>query len=481
MSEVAKGKDVKYYINVIVMLLLMFGFGFLPPIDPITPLGMRVLGIFLGMIWAWSTIGFLWTSLLAIFAMAFTEMYTVTDIFSVSFGNDTTLLVLFTLIFAAYMTQTGLTKYIGLWFISRKIVTGRPYVLAIMIFLANYICGGILNAIACFLICWAIIEEMCDALGMDRRSEYPVFLIIGCVATGVMGTTLFMFRPIAAIMTGTVTTMMNITPTFVQFLAVNMIATIIAIALFIAFEKFIRKPDVSKFTVGEDFFEKYRDITMTKDQKIALLAMGVFLIWILLQSTLPDEWAITVFLNKFTATHICCVVMMLLVALQIKGKSIMDFQKAASQGVNWEIIIMTASTIPIGNMLRAEDTGITQFLSSWMSNTLSGIHSVLVVVVLLLLVCVLTQFVHNMVLAVVLTPIIVNLSVALDLNVLVITTLASLLVSVGLGTPGGSAHAALVFANENVSTKYAFLFGWVAVICLYIGCIICIPIANMVY
>ena len=463
------------------MLFLMFGFGFIPPIEPITPLGMRILGIFLGMVWAWSTIGFLWTSFLAIFAMTFTGMYTVTDIFSVAFGNDTTLLVIFTLIFAAYMTQTGLSRYIGLWFISRKFVVGRPYVLAAMIFLANYICGGIINAIACFLICWAIVEEMCDAVGMDRHSEYPVFLICGCVGAGVMGTSLFMFRPIAAVMTGTVTTMMNVTPTFLQFLVVNMIATIVAILLFISFEKFVRKPDISKFKLDDSFFEKYRDIKMTTDQKIALLAMLVFLAWILLQSVLPAEWPVTVFLSKFSATHICCVVMMILVAIQIKGKRLLDFQKAASQGVTWEIIIMTASTIPIGNMLRSEDAGITQFLSNWMSNTLTGIHSILVVVLLLFFVCFLTQFVHNMVLAVVLTPIIVNLSLALDLNVLVIVTLASLLVSVGLGTPGGSTHAAILFGNENVSTKQGYLFGWAMVICLFVACVACIPVANIIY
>ena len=475
------GKDTKYYINVVIMLFLMFGFNFLPNFGVITDLGMHVLGIFLGMIWAWTFVDFLWPSFLAIFAMSFTGLYTIPEIFKTAFGDDTTLLVLFTLVFAAYMTQTGLSKYIGLWFISRKIAVGRPYVLAFMLFMANYICGGIINAIACFLICWAIIDEMCAALGMDNRSEYVAFLICGCVGSGVMGTSLFMFRPIAAIMSNTVLTMMNIAPSFLQFLVINMVATLLAILGYIAFEKYIRKPDTTKLLNDQDFFEKYRHNKMTSEQKISITAMTVFLAWILVQSILPDYLAITVFLNKFSATHVCCVVMLVLAAVQIKGKRLLDFQQAASKGISWEVIIMTASSIPIGAMLRNPDTGITEWLSGWMSSFLAEFSSTMIVIILMIVVCVLTQFVHNMVLAVVLSPIIVNLSIALDFSPLVAITLSALLVSVGLGTPGGSTHAAIMHGNEHLSSKFAYIFGWAMVICLLIACIICVPLANLVY
>ena len=40
-----KSKDMKYYIKSVIGLLIMFGFGQLPPIDPLTPMGMRILGL----------------------------------------------------------------------------------------------------------------------------------------------------------------------------------------------------------------------------------------------------------------------------------------------------------------------------------------------------------------------------------------------------------------------------------------------------
>ena len=46
----------KFYIEAAIIIALMFGFGFLPPIEPITAHGMRVIGILLACIYAW-TIG----------------------------------------------------------------------------------------------------------------------------------------------------------------------------------------------------------------------------------------------------------------------------------------------------------------------------------------------------------------------------------------------------------------------------------------
>ena len=40
-------KNLGYYGKAFLCVLIMFGFGYLPPIEPITPLGMHIVGIFL--------------------------------------------------------------------------------------------------------------------------------------------------------------------------------------------------------------------------------------------------------------------------------------------------------------------------------------------------------------------------------------------------------------------------------------------------
>ena len=44
------GVTLKTYLFSLVGIGIMFGFGMLAPIEPITPMGMKVLGIFLGVI-----------------------------------------------------------------------------------------------------------------------------------------------------------------------------------------------------------------------------------------------------------------------------------------------------------------------------------------------------------------------------------------------------------------------------------------------
>ena len=77
--------SLKEWAHTIIGLALMFGIPLLPPIDPITEIGMQIGGIFIGAIYLWSTVGTFWPSLIAIIALGFTDyadMYTMFAAFS---------------------------------------------------------------------------------------------------------------------------------------------------------------------------------------------------------------------------------------------------------------------------------------------------------------------------------------------------------------------------------------------------------------
>ena len=63
-------KNVMYYVHIAIFLLILFGIGFLPPFAQITPMGMKVLGVFLGVIYGWCFIALDWPSLVALVALA---------------------------------------------------------------------------------------------------------------------------------------------------------------------------------------------------------------------------------------------------------------------------------------------------------------------------------------------------------------------------------------------------------------------------
>ena len=58
-----------YYAHSLIYLVIMFGFWFVPPFGGITELGVKVLGIFFGVLYGWIFIGFIWPSLFAMLAL----------------------------------------------------------------------------------------------------------------------------------------------------------------------------------------------------------------------------------------------------------------------------------------------------------------------------------------------------------------------------------------------------------------------------
>ena len=114
MTKVMTKKD---YVHTILIIFFMFGFGFLPPFGPLTQLGMQILGIFIGCIYGWTIGEMIWPSLLSLIAVGFTDYSTVSAMFTSAFGNQTLLIVLFSLIFCFKPD----TFYVWIYFISRVI------------------------------------------------------------------------------------------------------------------------------------------------------------------------------------------------------------------------------------------------------------------------------------------------------------------------------------------------------------------------
>ena len=130
----------------------MFVFPHFPAVDPLTPVGMRVLGILIGMVYFWSTINSIWPSLLGLVMIGFAGMNpdlqgyaAVKDVFLNSFGLETVVFVMLAMILFASIEYVGCTKYIVRFFLSIKALNGRPYVFFFILFLCSYFISGLSN------------------------------------------------------------------------------------------------------------------------------------------------------------------------------------------------------------------------------------------------------------------------------------------------------------------------------------------------
>ena len=145
MSTQSKSKNTAYYINCLIFVAITFGVGFLPAFGQITPMGMKVLGVFLGLIYGWIFLGFVWPSLFGMLALGFTGYSNVLGVFSAAFGNNVVLQCFFVFVFVALLDVSGLTNFIAKWCVSRKICAGRPWVLTALFFVASFLVAGCIN------------------------------------------------------------------------------------------------------------------------------------------------------------------------------------------------------------------------------------------------------------------------------------------------------------------------------------------------
>ena len=121
-------KNTSYYIKALITVVIMFGFGQLPPIDPITPLGMNIVGIFIGLLFGWMTIGLIWPSILGCVALVLIGGMSVADVLAGGWGSTTQMLIFFMIVVAGIVEQSGVSRFIAMFLITRKWVLGKPWI-----------------------------------------------------------------------------------------------------------------------------------------------------------------------------------------------------------------------------------------------------------------------------------------------------------------------------------------------------------------
>ena len=59
-----------YWLHLAIGAFFMFGFPMLDPIEPLTDIGMTIVGVFIGMVYLWSAVDSIWPSLLGLMLVA---------------------------------------------------------------------------------------------------------------------------------------------------------------------------------------------------------------------------------------------------------------------------------------------------------------------------------------------------------------------------------------------------------------------------
>lgn len=343
----ATREDALYWIKSAVFLTILIGVGLLPPFSGLTQLDMRILGVFISLIFAYSCIGFIWPSLIGAIALGLSGYAPVESVITTGVGSfDVTIFVASLFIFSSYIDDCGLSEYIAHLFISRKIAIGRPYVLATLLFLCAYVLGAFISMFAAMVLLWNIFYKICEMVGYGKKQPYPMLVLIGIVFSASLGYAIFPFKATQVIALNTLAAAGGPEIDVVRFTAVNIVLGVACILGYLALCKFIFRPDVSKLKTKVDYLAQYRGEKLTHESRVGLIFLVAFIAAMFAPSFIDADGTVGALLNNLGAPGALILLLGIMAAVCRKGKTWFDFAKAAGN-INWNIIVLFIVIMPL--------------------------------------------------------------------------------------------------------------------------------------
>lgn len=483
-------KSIKWkMINTVIGLCIMFLFPFLPTLDPITEMGMVVVGAFLGMVYLWSTVDSIWPSLLGIMVIGLSG-YTgegaqgMTAAFAQAFGTSTVLIVLLSMILFGAIEYFGCAQYISRWLLTRKMINGRPYVFMFLYLFTSYILSALIGPVAAIMILWAVAAEILTELEIEKGdSFYPIF-IVGTFLGATIGHPLLPFKSAVLMITGTFTRLTGLTIEYMPYIIFCFTMSMLLLLLYLLLIKVLYRPDLTKLrTINVEYFKKKPLPPMNKIQKFYMILLLVYVIALLLPSVLPKTLPGMALLTILGTLGVTAIAVIVAAIVHFDGKTALPFKQVAAKEMAWGVYFMIAAALFGANAIASDEVGAKAFLVQALSPVLGGHSELVFAIILFTIALIITNFANNAAMAVVLMPVIVSFTEQMGVSPIPCAMGVSMMVFVAMLTPAASPHSSMLHGRKDlVSTGDILRIGipislGAVVLYAFIG----YPLANVLF
>lgn len=471
-----------YYIWMIIVIFCMFGFKLFPVIDPLTPIGMQIVGIFFGMVIGWSTVGLLWPSILGLIAIGFSG-YVDTPLAAIqsAFTNANVLYVLFLFIFVGLLKHAGIMDWIAYQFIKLKISKNRPWVLSFLFLEAAFVIAALVDVMAAVLIIWEIFYKIASAVKQNGNNAFVRFNITGIMILASTGVAIFYFKfpyiLLASAYEGFSGIPINGNSWFLYFTILGQILLFV----YLIFGKYILRINTEKFKniSVRDIIQQTR---LSNYQRIVIAILTLYMVCMLLPNYLPAETVITQVLSGLGNTGITAIACVLLTMWNFSEG--ISFNNAAKDSVNWDIFFITAAAIYISSALTDDATGVSTFLANVMEPLANSKLTILIVIAIIAISGFLTGIMNSIVVGMLFSQIGFSFAMAAGINPAPVVYGVLFVINYAYITPAGCALAPLYHGRQEWigGTKFATMYG---ILSSALGIIIALifgwPIAHFIF
>ncbi len=430
-----------------VVLCFVFLFGFLPPFGAMTQEGMRILGIFIGAVFGWTTLGILEVTFIAMIGYGVTVGFS--TFVASSFGTAMIAMMLIFFPMCGMLNKYGVLEVLAQKFVTNKFCEGHPWRICFMILLATYCCAPI-NALVIAILMTAFVRNVCVVAKIPTPSKWSVAMMIG-VALGIMcgqlmipvfGTPLVLVAALGAI------TGMQVN--LVKYMLLLIPLGVVILLVYVLAMRFVLKVDVSPL---EDISMEALGgkASFNSDQLKALAITVVTLIALVAQSVVPKGSALQAILaGKLGIFGISLIALGVLLFLKnSKGEPLFKFTECAGKGMAWEPFYLAAFIVPFATYMTGGTTGITQTITSVMG-PIMGLSPVVFLLAMFLCVCIITNFAQNTVVVITFLPLFMAYASATGFHMEGFYILLFMVAQLAISTPGSSTPCGIVYSATDM-------------------------------
>lgn len=436
------------YLAIYVVIVALFFF-VLPPFEPITKAGMRLLGIFLAAVIGWSITSEIWPSLLTFLLLPFTGLVNLSGVLSISWGSDMALMMVFMMVFVAYLESSGTTTYIASFLMTRKILVGHPWRLIFMIFLIAYLISSFCGNFPGMLITWSFVYSISRELGYKPYDKFPSLLVFGIAVMGALSLSAVPWANNALVILNSYAATSGTPVNYGHYLFYSVPYGIFSILAFMLLCKVIFRLDVSKLKDFKPDFIKSEDLELTAERKIALVSLLTVILLYLVPSILPAGNAIRAVFDQMGLSLRLVIVMIVLSLIKVNGNHVFRFSPLAAKGVPWDMMMMIIGILSFVGLLSNPDAGISAFLAKTLTPLFQNNGVAFLFFITVVVTVILTNFMINMVVAVIMISAVVPIAASLGVDPLQIVYLITITCTIAFALPAASAASCVLFANKE--------------------------------
>lgn len=455
--KVMTKKDKKFYLIVAITVLIMYGFGFLPTFGEVSSEGMKILGIFLGCIFAWCFGELVWSSILGLASLVIFGFGTMGANFASAYANNTIATMITAIVFCYAIERCGLLREFSKWIIGQKWAQKSPWGLVMAFFIAGVLAGAMAtNAVPPIILLWALFYELAKEIGIKPYDPLSIIILCGIGVTTYVGVAMMPYAAMTVLVRGAAE---GFDPNFVfnvgQYMFLNLFVAILFVPLVVLVLRLIAGSKV-QFVMPQR--ETYK-MVLTTEMKICLGFLVFLIVSMVVPNFLSNENPIKIlFNNKLTIVGTFMMLSAILMIIRINEKPVLDISEGIKY-VPWSLVLLVSSALAISGFITAEGMGIVETIVTWLNPLMAGKSALVITLLFVAIGLIMTNFINDVVTCVVLYPIGAQFIMDAGGSIMLFAILFAQVTIQGCLMPSGSIVGAMFHGNVAwMKSKDIFLY-----------------------